>query len=363
MESLGEKLKKARDQKACTLEQVARDTNIARRYLEALEAEDFSIFPGEPYLLGFLRNYGEYLGIESQELVSAYRTLKIQEQPIPVEQLLHDPKPRFVVPLVAGLLVCAGIVAAAVFWLLPLLRSQPSTMVVAERTPVQYELKSDALEQRMYIGDTILVSRDADQYKFSLSKLSESVTLASPLGDMVLDLGQETRLDLNNDGNADLLVFVADLFKNNPDKGAVLRLELLELVVAEELPSEDLIPVTSIQELGPQAADELPALISSSTAFPFTLQATFRGYCLFRWEADRNEREERYFHKAETLTMQAQNGIRVWISNASAVKLVAIGGGRTVNVDVGNAGEVVVADVRWVRDEDGRFRLTLIRLD
>ncbi|MDR2111320.1 MAG: helix-turn-helix domain-containing protein, partial [Spirochaetaceae bacterium] len=61
MESLGEKLKNTREEKGLTYDQVGRETHIASRYLEALEAEDFSKFPGEPYVQGFLRNYGSYL--------------------------------------------------------------------------------------------------------------------------------------------------------------------------------------------------------------------------------------------------------------------------------------------------------------
>jgi hypothetical protein len=34
-----------------------------------------------------------------------------------------------------------------------------------------------------------------------------------------------------------------------------------------------------------------------------------------------------------------------------------------VPLDIGGAGEVVVADIRWVRDDDGRFRLRFIRID
>ena len=84
MESLGNKLKTAREAKGLSYDTVSRDTNISSRYLEALEKEDFSGFPGEPYVLGFLRNYSEYLGLNPDELQSLYRSLKLQEQPIPV---------------------------------------------------------------------------------------------------------------------------------------------------------------------------------------------------------------------------------------------------------------------------------------
>ena len=73
MESIGEKLKTSREAKALSIDQIARDTNIAKRYILALEHEDFEIFPGEPYLLGFLRNYSDYLGLDANEMIALYR--------------------------------------------------------------------------------------------------------------------------------------------------------------------------------------------------------------------------------------------------------------------------------------------------
>jgi hypothetical protein len=88
---------------------------------------------------------------------------------------------------------------------------------------------------------------------------------------------------------------------------------------------------------------------------------------MFRWEIlmerDRRERNERYFQRSDELNIQAQNGIRIWVSNAQAAKFQVIGGGRTVPVEIGSAGEVVVADIRWVRDDDNRYRLIVARLE
>ena len=93
MESLGDKLKTVRESKGLTYDYVSRETNISKSYLEALEREDFSGFPGEAYIVGFLKTYGEYLGLNSDELLFAYRSLKIQAQPIPMKQLLKGPSP------------------------------------------------------------------------------------------------------------------------------------------------------------------------------------------------------------------------------------------------------------------------------
>jgi hypothetical protein len=104
-------------------------------------------------------------------------------------------------------------------------------------------------------------------------------------------------------------------------------------------------------------------LVSSPTVYPFTLQANFEGFCMFRWESDSNNREERYFRRDEVQNIQAQNGIRVWTSNANAVKLQLIAGGRNIDVSLGSPGEVVAADIKWIRGNDGRFTLNLVRLD
>ncbi len=88
MESIAEKLRTAREEKGYSLEQVARDTHIAKRYISAMESEDFSVFPGETYAIGFLKNYSSYLGLNPNEVVTLYRNIKLQEQPAPMDELL-----------------------------------------------------------------------------------------------------------------------------------------------------------------------------------------------------------------------------------------------------------------------------------
>ncbi len=365
MESLGEKLKSAREQKGFTFDQIARDTNIARRYLEALEAEDFSQFPGEPYLLGFLRNYGDYLGLDSQDLISAYRTIKIQEQPIPVEQLLKKapPSPKLIGGIVAAVVLAAG--AAGLFFILGKPSGAEPQADAPQRKVQQYALESGFIEKRLYEGDSVSVSLGAEKYKIGVGSLGDALTLTGPGGSSRFELGQEGAIDLTGDGVSDLRVFVADLFKNDPSKGVSLRLEIMQTGAAAAAagPAAAAAEKTPAEAAAPETSSSGPIIFSSPNPYPFTLQATFKGYCMFRWESDRKDREERYFHKAETLNIQAQNGIRLWLSNASAVKIVAIGGGKTVDLELGGSGEVVVSDVKWVKDEDGRFKLTTVRLD
>ena len=87
MDSIGEKLKSTREARKLSLSDVTKDTNIAPTYLEALENEDFDYFPSETYAMGFLRNYADYLRLDSESMVQAYKGFKIGESVTPLEEL------------------------------------------------------------------------------------------------------------------------------------------------------------------------------------------------------------------------------------------------------------------------------------
>jgi len=366
MESLGEKLKTARTEKGLGFDQISRDTNISLRYLEALEAENFAIFPGEPYVIGFLKNYGAYLELDVQKLISLYRALKIQEQPIPVEQLLrHKPKlPKFFVPLVL-ILAAAGAAGFGVYYLITNVQFKRSDNVPVVRKPTEYVMEGNFMERRFYKNDSLLVPAGTEMYKLELSNLGEVVTINTPIGPVILDLSQDAGVDLNNDGIPELRITVVDFAKNNTDTGALLHFYMTDAVglYDAEVKTEQGIPL--IPNTGSSVSTTL--IPASPSAYPFTLQVNFQGYCMFRWEIlnerDRKEKNERYFQRGEDLNIQAQNGIRIWASNAQAAKFQIIGNGRSVPAEIGAAGEVVVSDFRWVRDEDSRYRLVLIRLE
>lgn len=91
---IGTYLRQHREEKKLTLEQVAEHTGIREPYLEDLENGDFHKIPGDVFIRGFLRNYGNYLGLDGNGLVEAYRTGsepgKILKE---VDQAAPAPKP------------------------------------------------------------------------------------------------------------------------------------------------------------------------------------------------------------------------------------------------------------------------------
>ena len=71
--SVGTLLREARLAKKLSLAEAEQGTSIRRRYLEAIENDEYDKTPGEVFLKGMLRNYGNFLGLNGPELVQLYK--------------------------------------------------------------------------------------------------------------------------------------------------------------------------------------------------------------------------------------------------------------------------------------------------
>lgn len=75
MGNLGETLRSTRETKGISLQQAEDDIKIRKKYLQALEEEDYDVIPGRVYAKGFLRNYANYLGLDPDEIMMEYKLL------------------------------------------------------------------------------------------------------------------------------------------------------------------------------------------------------------------------------------------------------------------------------------------------
>jgi transcriptional regulator with XRE-family HTH domain len=69
MESIGQRLQEAREQLGLTLDEVERGTRIRTYHLEAMERGEFESLPSPVQARGFLHNYAEFLGLDSDALL------------------------------------------------------------------------------------------------------------------------------------------------------------------------------------------------------------------------------------------------------------------------------------------------------
>lgn len=81
MERLGEYISRERRMREIRLDEISAATRIRRSYLEALERDDFVKLPSRPFVVGFLRAYARYIGIDEDDVVTRY-VFQLQLQPV-----------------------------------------------------------------------------------------------------------------------------------------------------------------------------------------------------------------------------------------------------------------------------------------
>jgi cytoskeletal protein RodZ len=361
MESIGEKLRLAREKNNFTIEQIARDTHVARRFLKALEEEDFSAFPGETYAMGFLRNYAEYLGLNAEELVGLYRNMKIQEQPLPMTELLET-RPtlnvRFLAILVAAAVVVLGAGGYLIYKAVSPRGGSVSTtqqQALLKKDSEQFVFQEEVRTKWFAQGSSIQVALGQKSYVVTVASIGDTITLRVPGGTAELTLGKERFIDLDGDAQPDLKVVWNDTDRTSQVVRANLGLyRVTGTTVAEGEASAGTPPAGQEAEAvsqpaasAPAGTDLKPATVTRAPGIsPITVDLVFRDYCLFRYLADSKDREERFFQKGESFSLDARSQVTLWVSNAGAVKAKISG----KDVEIGKLGEVSVRRIAWRKD-------------
>jgi cytoskeleton protein RodZ len=80
VQQIGRVLREAREALGLSLEGCEEGTKIRRKYLEAMEDGRVYDLPGEVYLKGFLRSYGNFLGLDGAALVEQYKGSKYERR-------------------------------------------------------------------------------------------------------------------------------------------------------------------------------------------------------------------------------------------------------------------------------------------
>src|SRR5271156_5851469 len=70
--SFGERLKREREMREVSLDELTKSTRISQRFLEALENEDWKKLPGGVFGRGFVRTIAGYLGLDEESLLGEY---------------------------------------------------------------------------------------------------------------------------------------------------------------------------------------------------------------------------------------------------------------------------------------------------
>ena len=141
--SLGELLKKRRDELGLSIKDAEKQTNIRAAYLEQIEAAAYDKLPDDIYSRGYVKNYADFLGFDTAPLLNLYkkerqafaarRGSEAKRQDSPQLGLKPLDSPKFVITpksllFVLGVVV-VGLITAYIAWQLSVLSAPPSLVV------------------------------------------------------------------------------------------------------------------------------------------------------------------------------------------------------------------------------------------
>ncbi|MCP2519857.1 helix-turn-helix domain-containing protein [Candidatus Aminicenantes bacterium AC-335-A11] len=76
MYNFGEELKKEREARNISLEEISKATKIHINFLRAIEENNFEALPGEFFIKNFIKAYANYLGLDEREVLNRYYQIR-----------------------------------------------------------------------------------------------------------------------------------------------------------------------------------------------------------------------------------------------------------------------------------------------
>ena len=143
-QTLGEKLRQAREERGISVSEVAEQTRISSLYLKSIEEDNYKPLPGGIFNKGFVKAYAKYVGMDEQEALQDYARLIAQNEP----ELADTGPPRYrpevltdearsassLVPTVVFAGIILALMTGGILFVVNYIQNQPDTPPVANST-------------------------------------------------------------------------------------------------------------------------------------------------------------------------------------------------------------------------------------
>jgi len=221
--NFGERLKRERELREVTLEEITQATRIGSRFLEALENEEWDKLPGGVFNRGFVRSIAHYLGLNEEAFLGEYDLAhgahaeqQAQKQAQKIEERI-PPTPLWIpAALVAGaLLLAAAIIFGGIYGWRRFVRHSPPKPASSLASPAP-NLSMKANASPLTVSNTASLSA-ANPSGSPRLPLDLSVSADSPArvrvqadGTLVLDDAVQTGENRDFSANTSSVVTAAD---------------------------------------------------------------------------------------------------------------------------------------------------------
>ncbi len=358
MRSLSDVLTKQRESRSLTIDQVAYETNISKKYIQALEEEEFCVFPAEAYLLGFLRNYADFLDLEYETIYAEYKNCLLREEDTPLSELIGIKKTFILKP---WMVILPLLISAIAFGVPPLVKTVSSQIdkrkealrIAGEEKSKTFLIDSDYTGKMVKEDDLLTLQIGDNQLTYLIKTVSSDVTLLESFkGEervVILKLGNEFSASFLDEkkSNINVTLFLKDVggFSNN---SAVIKAKReIKEVTPFLAPVEPNVVQNSKNEIK-------TIMVKKHTTEPYTISIRFEGDILFRYQLKGQELKENFYQKDSVVSLDVTRSIQIWTSNAGLTKFKL----NNETIVLGRTGEIHVFTLRWIyiKDKD-EYRL------
>jgi len=187
-QTLGEKLRQAREERGVSISEVAEQTRISPLYIDCIEKDNYKPLPGGIFNKGFIKSYAKYVGVDEQDALRDYAELMAHTEDAEPEQprsyrpeVLTDERP---ISAMMPTIIIAGVMLAVMSTAILLLvnyvwsrRSQPAvvsntantqsstpeqTAQVEEPAPAQGFSNFESSKIELRVSDSVYLSSTVD---------------------------------------------------------------------------------------------------------------------------------------------------------------------------------------------------------
>jgi cytoskeleton protein RodZ len=111
----GEHLRREREMRGVSLDEISAATRISTRFLEAIEKDQWELLPGGVFNRGFIRSIARFLGLDEDSLVAEYALGTASDAHVHVAAQRSRQMPRNWRPAAAAVVAVALIIAGGIF--------------------------------------------------------------------------------------------------------------------------------------------------------------------------------------------------------------------------------------------------------
>ncbi len=367
----GDLLREARESKNISVTQAANETNITGRHLRALEENNFGMFPGETYAVGFLRKYSDYLGLDSSRVIQLYKGSLLVEKEPPIAELTRptitrgDHFRKLALPAILVLLVLGLVLTIYNSFFSgstdetdsPDAKNYSYNEILkkSDRVP---DVETDNIHFRSGYT-TAIVTRDKG-VNFSIEN-SEIYLVLKELNYMVADRGKSTATFEYYPGKKLIRISEGDniqISEANQPRAFYLKMagatpNNAKIIIA--LSNEVMEPTEDNPE--GQAPVEDESRVTNPSNFIIVMNAEFTSNNFVEFYVDGKPRKKGELPAGSILRYEANESIQMKIGDAGGVKL-------TINNEtftLGKKGQTINKIVRKVKDpiEQTRYKIIL----